>query len=708
MMKDSVRAVAVVLTFAAAASAQVPAGGEFLVNAYTTGAQRAVRSAMEPDGDFVLVWESSGGDGSSYGTFGQRFAASGAPRGGEFQINTYTTEAQFRPAVAAGGGGDFVVVWMSFQDGSGTSVHGQRLDAAGPVGAEFRVNTFTPADQDRADVGRAADGRFVVTWMTSDVEGVSGGIAARRFDASGDPVGSEFVVNTYTTGSQASAAVAVEANGNFVAVWEDSDNHRDGSGAAVFGQRFDASGIRLGGEFQVNTTTAGNQRLPSVSVSPVGGFVVAWSSASGDGSGYAAFSRRFDAAGNAVGNDFLVNSYTTGNQLGFAGRVAHDALGNFVITWGGLGDGSFDASFGQRFDSAGLRRGAEFRVNTYTTGQQGFPVVASDAVGNFVVAWNSQGRDGSSYGIGAQRFGGLRPVALEVDRLGNHVLEPGETVDVAPAWANSSGAPQAVGGVLSDMAGPPGAIYTITDANASYETIADQASAACVECYLLSVSSPALRPRLHWDASVVETLTPDAQGQAIRRPLHVGASFTDVSTAGVFYPFIETLLHHGVTSGCSPNQYCPASSTTRAQIAAFVLLAKERPGYVPPACTTPMFLDVPASSPFCPWIEELARRGVVGGCGGGNYCPSTVVTRREMAVFALRTLDPGLSLPACTASRYDDVPASSGFCPWIEELSRRGVVAGCGGGNYCPGAAVTRAQMGVFISATFGLTLYGP
>ena len=46
-------------------------------------------------------------------------------------------------------------------------------------------------------------------------------------------------------------------------------------------------------------------------------------------------------------------------------------------------------------------------------------------------------------------------------------------------------------------------------------------------------------------------------------------------------------------------------------------------------------------------------------------------------------------------------------CKWVEELFNRGVVTGCGGGNYCPTASVTREQMGVFLSATFGLTLYG-
>jgi hypothetical protein len=80
-----------------------------------------------------------------------------------------------------------------------------------------------------------------------------------------------------------------------------------------------------------------------------------------------------------------------------------------------------------------------------------------------------------------------------------------------------------------------------------------------------------------------------------------------------------------------------------------------------------------------------------------------------MAVFVLRTLDPAMVPPACAPPNiYNDVPETSGFCRWIEELARRGVVSGCGGGNYCPTNPVTREQMGVFISVTFGLTLYGP
>ena len=76
-------------------------------------------------------------------------------------------------------------------------------------------------------------------------------------------------------------------------------------------------------------------------------------------------------------------------------------------------------------------------------------------------------------------------------------------------------------------------------------------------------------------------------------------------------------------------------------MAVFVLTAMEGSGFARrPAAGRPMFADVPVASPFCRWVEALARRGVVTGCGGGNYCPTAAVSREQMAVFVLRTLDP--------------------------------------------------------------------
>jgi hypothetical protein len=297
------------------------------------------------------------------------------------------------------------------------------------------------------------------------------------------------------------------------------------------------------------------------------------------------------------------------------------------------------------------------------------------------------------------------PGALAVDAEGNGVLQPGETATMAPSWRNTGPTAIVLTGVTSDFTGPGAATYENPDAAASYGTIPAGSTGACADCYAVRVTAAA-RPAQHWDATIRETVTPTAREATWT--LHVGESFSDVPGSSGFFRFVETLLHRGVTGGCGGGRYCPADGTTREQMAPFVLLAREGVGYQPPVCAPPnTFADVPETSPFCRWIEELARRGVVAGCGGGNFCPGAAVTREQMSVFVLRTLDPALDPPLCAPPNiFADVPETSPFCRWIEELARRGVVGGCGGGNYCPAAPVTREQMAVFLGVTFGLTLY--
>jgi hypothetical protein len=694
---------------ASGAAAQVPAGGEFLINETTLGPQLAAIPALRPDGDFVVAW-SHRDPQSLYDVLARRFSSTGSPQGGEFRVNTYTTATQGPHSVAVDRRGRFVIVWASdLQDGSRSGVFGQRYDTDGqPLGVEFRVNAYTNGSQARASVAKAPEGGFVVTWASEYQDGNVRGVFARRYDAAGNPLGAEFQVNSYVTNSQEGPAVAVAEDGRFVIVWESYG--QDGDNWDVFGQRYDASGLRSGPEFRVNEVTTAFQDAPAIGISAGASFVVVWRALDGGAQGL--FARRFDATGSPAGAEFAVNSYTTGSQIGGPSSVSSDAAGNFVVTWQSTaGDGSDSAIIARRFDSQGNPRSPEFRVNTYTTGFQLGSSLSSDPVGNFVITWGSQLQDGSDRGAFGQRFGGLLPAALDVDAPGgNRVLEPGESVDVRPSWRNVNGASQTFASGAVAFTGPPGATYAITDGVADYGTVANGATARCSDCLGVTVSNPASRPTTHWDTVLEEKISPDAQGQHKRWRLHVGTSFGDVPAANPFYRFVETLLHNGVTGGCTSSTYCPVSATTREQMAVFVLVAKEGAGYVPPACgTTPVFGDVPSSSAFCPWVEELARRGVVTGCGGGNYCPSAPVARDEMAVFVLRTFDPAMNPPACAPPNlYGDVPENSAFCRWVEELTNRAVVTGCGGGNYCPALAVTREQMGVFIGVTFGLALYGP
>jgi hypothetical protein len=188
-------------------------------------------------------------------------------------------------------------------------------------------------------------------------------------------------------------------------------------------------------------------------------------------------------------------------------------------------------------------------------------------------------------------------------------------------------------------------------------------------------------------------------------PVTIAVDFTDVPFDHVFRDYINATLRNGITTGCGEGSYCPDNSVTRAQMAVFLLKAKNGGTYTPPPATGAVFGDVPASDPFAPWIEDLAALGVTGGCGGGNYCPAAPVTRAQMAVFLLKTALGSGHVPPAATGVFGDVPAGDNFAPWIEDLYAREVTGGCNAAPllYCPAGANTRGQMAVFLVKTFDL-----
>ena len=126
------------------------------------------------------------------------------------------------------------------------------------------------------------------------------------------------------------------------------------------------------------------------------------------------------------------------------------------------------------------------------------------------------------------------------------------------------------------------------------------------------------------------------------QPPEATGSFTDVGVIHPFVKWIEELARERVTVGCSasPPRYCPEASVTRGQMAVFLLRAKHGADYQPPQATG-MFADVPIGHFLAPWIEQLAREGITGGCGTSpaRYCPDSPVTRGQMAVFLVRAFN---------------------------------------------------------------------
>lgn len=156
------------------------------------------------------------------------------------------------------------------------------------------------------------------------------------------------------------------------------------------------------------------------------------------------------------------------------------------------------------------------------------------------------------------------------------------------------------------------------------------------------------------------------------------ADFVDVPQADIFHADVEKLIRDGITVGCGSGYYCRDGPTTRAQMAVFLLKARYGVFYAPPSATGTMFSDVPVSSFGAAWIEDLAARGITAGCGGGNFCPNAPVTRAQMAVFLLKTLlGSAYAPPAPSGTVFDDVPVDAFAAAWIEDLASRGITAGC-------------------------------
>ena len=388
----------------------IPLGGEFQVNSYTFGTQFLAGVAADTSGNFVIVWQSdygAGTDTSNFSIQAQRYDGTGAAQGSQFQVNTHTTAAQIFPAVARDAAGNFVVVWASVgsvgSDNDALSIQGQRYDAAGAtLGTQFQVNTYSTGNQSVPAVAADASGNFLVVWQSNGSAGTDSdqSIQGQRYNSAGVPVGGQFQVNDYVTGNQGESAVAADGAGNFVVSWQSAGSSgSDVSGVSIQCKRYDGSGAMLTPEQQVNTYTTGTQFSPAVSADAIGNFVVAWQSYGSVGSdafGRSIQAQRYDASGTPQAGQFQVNTYTTGDQSYVS--VTSDVSGDFVVIWtsiGGVGpDLNAESIQGQHYYASGIPASAQFQVNTYGTSSQVRPVVAAGASGTFVVAWDSVGSVG--------------------------------------------------------------------------------------------------------------------------------------------------------------------------------------------------------------------------------------------------------------------------------------------------------------------------
>lgn len=424
-----------------------PQGSEFSVSGVLPGDQVYSDLALGDDGGY-LVWQDNQTDGDGAGISAVKLNSASTAVFDSFRVNSMVEGNQERPKVAGLIGGAHLVVW---QGGSAAlqNIYGRAISADGVFlsSEDFKINTHISSGKISPDVAALSQGGAVVVWSSYGQDdpsnpiperGALQGVYGQVVSADGELVGAEIQVNESVEFSQRTPGVAGLENDQFVVVWategiEGSGNYQKVSGVNILGRIFSGdTGLPVGGEFQINTSTdlCAN---PAVTATSDGGFTVVWSQRNLEDqeNSWDIASRHFaSTAPDSGGAQAVLNSYTYGDQ--YAPKI--EGKGNEqLVVWTSLGqDGSHEGVYG-RFLSLEQVIGDEFLVNTHTVSLQTLPTVASLTENSLLVTWSSfVGGDGG-VDLRAQRY------SVSIPRPGAPIVSASSSYELFVAWPEVAG-----------------------------------------------------------------------------------------------------------------------------------------------------------------------------------------------------------------------------------------------------------------------------
>ena len=412
------------------------------------------------DGGYLVAWE---GYFEGQEVYLQQYNASGEMVSVERIVNDNVN--YFNPSVAVLNDGSYVLAWnaSTISDIPINSLYLQRYDSDGAaLGAEEIIIRDTESDLFTPVLTALSDGGYVLSWIeTVDLDGTAYLIYLEQYSNDGTLLGSRKEVGSFTYQSKDELVLTSLSDGGYVVAWQSND--QDGSGWGIFSQQFDSMGEQVGEEQQVNSYTLDDQDVPALTALSDGGYVISWASYNQDGSEYGVFLQQFSASGEKISGEQQVNTYSEASQDLPVITALND--GGYVVVWSSEDqDGSGNGVYLQQYNSAGDRVGIEKQVNSYTTDDQDSAVVTALNDGGFVIVWTSWGaQDGSETGIFLQQFNSFGE-ALFTGDVSGEVIYGGEGDDYLIGGAGADaiydyygGNDTLVGGAGNDyLAGGPG------------------------------------------------------------------------------------------------------------------------------------------------------------------------------------------------------------------------------------------------------------
>jgi len=667
-----------------------------MANTQTTGNQRRASVAVGADGNYLIVWNGDAAQAGFYDIKGQLFSHEGVKIGGEFQVDQAgPNRIAYTPSIAADGTGSYIVAWADFNSTvTDSEIWMRRYDAAAnPMADAIQVNTYTTERQRLPRVAADSTGQFVVVWESMGQDGSGLGVFGRQFDETGAPVGGEFAVNnTNTTGDQDRPAVDMDDQG-FTVAFNDGNG---GVAAREFGA-FVAEGTSDFPVFGPNHQDADVGRLDGTANT----FFVAENTTSSGIDGVrtenGVAQSPFPVASPGF-NPRLSRPLEVGTPL----KAPQGSLLRTVRAVWELESQIFCLGYALDLDGFLDEVGRAFKpldsgtiADIGTGADQQSVIAAQDSSGPGSDVDHARGGAPQPDVIGIILDNNSNQI-LDPDE--SVVLRPGLT-NLGAAGLFLTGSIVAPIGLSS-----PSAVTIDDDTADYGQLPPGGSGdcQGTGDCYGITVSGT--RPGVHWDEAVVETLSTDVHktwtlhvgesfadvpttnlfyafienllhngitaggacggycptdgvkrqqmavfllksrfGQSFVPPPATGTIFTDVTLANPFAAWIETLFLLGITGGCSggpppaPTQFCPDAIVNRQQMAVFLLKTFEGSAYIPPAATG-IFQDLPAGNVFAPWAEELYDRQVTGGCVTVplQYCPTNPTNRQQMAAFLVK------------------------------------------------------------------------